>query len=308
VARKVKIAVCSTPLRVHGERDQDKYEFNLHMAEGLLAQAAEQGADIACLPEGFPLTGVLKSGPVNPQWFEALPGGLTYQRMSAAARRLHMNVIAPTYAVENSLRRNVALVFDRYGNYAGGYHKVHMTNLEEEWGIVPGNDWPVFDLDFGRIGITICFDVNFPEGFRVLALRGAEIIFHPTVYSMYGEVGWEAVIQARAIDNCVYVCPVNNGIEKDDPWVPGMVLNRSSVIGPDGIVLADRGRYWGVSVAEVDLDCPRLVRGFGVGGLANFREQLWKHRRTDTYGDITEKGYWVETGYPQQGVTSSAPR
>ncbi|MSS69935.1 MAG: carbon-nitrogen hydrolase family protein [Candidatus Latescibacteria bacterium] len=296
MARSVRIAVCSTPGRAVGETGDEKYEYNLRMAERLLAEASALRADIACLPETFHIQNIRDAGQ-DPRWHEPLPGGPTFRRMSDAARRHRMYVIAPILAVERGVHRNVAMLFDRNGDYVGGYQKVHLTVAEvEDWGIIAGDTWPVFDLDFGRIGITICFDVMFQEAFRILALKGAEVIFHPTVYSMYGEVGWEAIIQARAIDNCVYVCPVNYGISEDDPWMPGMCLNRSSVIGPDGISLADRGRYWGVALAELDLDRPRIVGG-GKTGRENYREIVWKHRRPDTYGELTGYGHWVETGY-----------
>jgi N-carbamoylputrescine amidase len=297
--RTVRVAVCSTPLRVPDGSDAEKHAHNLDIAEDLIVRAKEQQADIACLPEVFHVKGISRAGKAQ-NWFEDVPGGPTFKRMSHVAQRYGINVVAPILAIEAGERRNLAMVFDRTGRYLGGYQKVHLTEVEsDEWGIVPGRDWPVFDLDFGKIGITICYDVNFPEGFRVLALQGAEIIFHPTVYGMYGEVGWEAVITSRAIDNCVYVCPVNNGIDGDAPWMPGMCLNRSSVIGPDGIFLADLGRYWGTAVAEIDLDRPRIVRSMGASGEANFREKMWEHRRPETYKKLTEHGYWVENGYPR---------
>lgn len=296
--RNVRVGVCSTPLRVPKGQDSEILAYNLDVAEELIARAAERHADIACLPEVFHIKGIGGPGKAH-TWFEDVPGGPTFTRMSQVAKRYGINVIAPIFAIEHGERRNLAMVFDRTGHYLGGYPKVHLTEVEsEEWGVVPGSDWPVFELDFGTIGITICFDVNFPEGFRILALQGAEIIFHPTVYSMYGEVGWEAVIASRAIDNCVYVCPVNNGIGNDDPWMPGMCLNRSSVIGPDGIALADLGRYWGTAVAEIDLERPRMVRSMGAPGEANFREKMWEHRRPETYGKLTESGYWVANGSP----------
>lgn len=298
--RTVRVAVCSTPLRVPDGTDAEKHAYNLDIAEELIIRAAGQNADIACLPEVFHVKGVRRAGKSR-EWFEEVPGGPTYTRMSQIAQRHGINVIAPILANEQGIRRNLAMVFDRTGRYVGGYRKVHLTKVEsDEWGIVPGHDWPVFELDFGTIGVTICFDVNFPEGFRILALQGAEIIFHPTVYGMYGEVGWEAVIASRAIDNCVYVCPVNNGIEDEAPWMPGMCLNRSSVIGPDGVFLADLGRYWGMAVAEIDLDRPRIVRSMGDSGEANFRENMWEHRRPETYGKLTEHGSWVANGYPRE--------
>ena len=167
----------------------------MNKAEELLHEAAAQGADIACLPEAFTIRGISDGG-TNHRWREPVPGGETYQRMAAVARQHGMYVVAPVVGVEDGLHRNVAMVIDRNGDYIGGYHKVHLTVTEEEvWGLTAGDSWPVFELDFGKIGITICYDVFFPEGYRILALKGADIIFHPTMYSMYGEVGWEAVIQ-----------------------------------------------------------------------------------------------------------------
>jgi predicted amidohydrolase len=293
MARLAKVAVCSTPNTVLGESDEERYQFNLGKAEELLHEAAAQGADIACLPEAFTIRGISDGG-TNHRWREPVPGGETYQRMAAIARQHRMYVVAPVVGVEDGVHRNVAMVIGRDGDYIGGYHKVHLTVTEEEvWGLTAGDSWPVFELDFGKIGITICYDVFFPEGFRILALKGADIIFHPTMYSMYGEVGWEAVIQSRAIDNCVYVCPVNYGFTDHEPWMPGMCLNRSSVIGPDGIALADRGRYWGVALATLDLDRPRMVMRGGTTGLASFREDAWNHRRPDTYEELLEYGYWA---------------
>ncbi len=295
MARLANVAVCSTPNTVLGETDEERFEFNLSKAEELLHEAAAQGADIACLPEAFPVRGI-NSGGTDERWYEPVPGGETYQRMAAVARERGMYVVAPVLGLDDEgLRRNVAMVIDRNGDYVGEYNKVHLTVTEiEAWGITAGDSWPVFDLDFGKIGITICYDVFFPEGYRILALKGADIIYHPTMYSMYGEVGWEAVIQSRAIDNCVYVCPVNYGFTDHEPWMPGMCLNRSSVIGPDGISLADRGRYWGVAVAALDLDRPRMVYRGGSTGLASFREDAWNHRRPDTYQELLDYGYWVD--------------
>jgi predicted amidohydrolase len=277
---------------VAGATDPERWEFNVSSAERLLAEAAARGSDIACLPETFQVTGI-EAEVAQRDFAESVPGGPAFQRMAAIARKHSLYVIAPLLCRVEGILRNAAVFIDRNGEYLGCYHKVHLTTPEREAGIVAGDDYPVFELDFGHVGAAICYDVNFPEIFRLLALDGAEIIFHPTVYSMYGEVGWEAVIRARAIDNCVYVCPVNHGNTDLEPWMPGMGLGRSSVIGPDGLTLADTGRYAGVAVATVDLDRPRMVRSMGVAGEANFREQMWKHRRPETYGKITDGGYWL---------------
>jgi len=292
MSRSVTIAVCSTPRTVPEGTDQERWEFNVSSAERLLEEAAARKSDIACLPEVFAVHGIA-SERAGREFAEPVPGGPAFQRMAAQARRHGMYVIAPLLCQVEGRLRNAAAFIDRKGEYLGCYHKVHCTSAEPRLGVIPGDEYPVFALDFGRVGATICYDVNFPEIFRLLAIEGAEVIFHPTVYSMYGEVGWEAVIRARAIDNCLYVCPVNHGNTDLEPWMPGMGLGRSSIIGPDGLTLADTGRYAGVAVATVDLDRPRMVRSMGISGEADFREQMWKHRRPETYGKITDPGYWL---------------
>ncbi len=293
MSRSVIVAVCATPGKPLGDTDDARHEYNLSAAETLLAEAAEKGADIACLPETFAIQGIPGAGE-NPRWYEPFPNGPTSARFAQIARRHRLYLIVPILGLENNIRRNIALVFDRNGKYLGGYRKVHVTVVEHKtWKIVPGDEWPIFELDFGRIGITICYDALFPEAFRILALKGAQILFHPTVYSMFGEVGWEAMMKSRAIDNCVYLCTANYGIGDADPWMPGMCLNRSSIIGPDGIFLADRGRYRGVALAELDLDRPRMV----LSGV-NYRDKIWNHRRPDTYGELATYGYWVQNESP----------
>jgi predicted amidohydrolase len=158
-----------------------------------------------------------------------------------------------------------------------------------------------------RAGVFTCFDVNFPEAARLLALRGAEVLFHPTVYGMYGETGWEAVLRARAIDNCVYVCPVNHGTREDEPWMPGMSLGRTGIVGPDGLTLAETGRQSGTVVAEIDLARLRLVRSFGVAGQADFRHELWRHRRPETYAALATGGAYLEETGTAPAVAPIAP-
>ncbi len=94
-----------------------------------------------------------------------------------------MYIIAPIFAYCNGILRNVVMVIGRGGKILGCYYKTHPATLELEWGVVPGDDYPIFQLDFGRVGIMICLDNQFLEVVRILALEGAEIIFFPHIQS-----------------------------------------------------------------------------------------------------------------------------
>ena len=289
-ARRVTVGVCSTPAPPAELSPASARQWNLDAAAQVVGEAAARGAEIACLPETFATYGPAQRLPL-----EALPHGATGRWCAALAQRHGLHLIAPLAGVLDGVPRNTALWFDPAGAYRGAYLKVHLTTPERERGLVPGDEWPVFEMACAhagvvRVGVFTCFDVNFPEAARLLALRGAEVLFHPTVYSMYGETGWEAVLRARAVDNCVYVCTANHGIREDEPWMPGMCLGRSGVVGPDGLTLAETGRYAGVATATIDLARRRLVRAFGVAGEADFRRELWRHRRPDTYGEIATSG------------------
>ena len=301
--RLVTVGVCATAAPPGELAPEDARRWNVSEAERLVAEAAARGAEIVCLPETFSTYGAARHLPL-----EQLPGGETAQGCAALARRHQLHLIAPLAGLLDGVPRNTALWFDCSGELRGAYNKVHLTTPEMEQGLVPGDEWPVFAMECARagtvrVGVFTCFDVNFPEAARLLALGGAEILFHPTVYSMYGESGWEAIHRARAIDNCVYVCTVNHGIREDEAWMPGMCLGRSGVVGPDGLTLAESGRYAGVVTATLDLERRRFVRAFGVAGVADFRTELWRHRRPETYGGITASGVH---GSPVAGVEAAS--
>ncbi|HET7768267.1 MAG TPA: carbon-nitrogen hydrolase family protein [Chloroflexota bacterium] len=285
-SRLLTVGLCATPAPPGDLSPEEAHCWNVAEAGRLVEEAAAQGAEIVCLPETFATYGAARRLPL-----EDLPGGETARECASWARRHGVHLIAPLAGVLDGVARNAALWFGPDGVYRDTYNKVHLTTPEMEQGLVPGGEWPVFEMECKRaetvrVGVFTCFDVNFPEAARLLALGGAEVLFHPTVYSMYGEVGWEAVLRSRAIDNCVYVCTVNHGIREDEPWMPGMCLGRSSVVGPDGLTLADGGRYAGMVTCTIDLARRRVVRAFGVAGEADFRDELWRHRRPETYGAI----------------------
>src|SRR5688500_10898963 len=194
-SRLLTVGLCATAAPPGDLSPQEARRWNLCEAQRLVEEAVAQGAEVVCLPETFATYGAARTLPL-----EALPEGETAAACAGWARKHGVHVIAPLAGVLDGAARNAALWFGRDGVFRGAYNKVHLTTPEMEQGLAPGDEWPVFELECERagtvrVGVFTCFDVNFPEAARLLALGGAEVLFHPTVYSMYGEGGWEAVLR-----------------------------------------------------------------------------------------------------------------
>jgi len=155
---------------VTGLDDKVLYYF----AAFVLDQAGNAGCDIVCLGEGW---ATLNTGIGWQKDAANQVPGTASNAVAAKADQHNMYVVAGFYDWNGDTLYNVAVLFDRDGNQAGYYKKVHLPNSEVEGGIVPGNEYPVFQTDFGTIGMQVCWDYDFPEGCRILALKGAEMIF-----------------------------------------------------------------------------------------------------------------------------------
>jgi predicted amidohydrolase len=286
--RLVTIAALQLPAWTEGETARERKAFHVAQVERWLHAAGRARADVACLGETATTSGV-DGPPTDTEIFEDAYDGLTARLVGAIAREYRMNVILPIAARYAGCLQNLGVVFNRSGEVVGHYAKVHPTRLEITRGIVEGDDFPVFDLDFGRIGIVICHDLSFPESTRVLGLKGAEIIFWPSWWSGWGEELCYAVIKSRAIDNGVYLVHVSFGQPPNRAWRPGMVLGRSGVIGPDGLVLSSAGRGVGMSLATIDLEQPRLAHSFTWGDDAEFRAEMLADRRPRAYRLIADE-------------------
>jgi len=245
----------------------------------LVAQAAARGADFALLPETC-------LGGAQPE----PPGGPRTEAFAEAAARGGIALAVPLLALDGTgALRNRALVFDRNGHSLGCYDKVHCTQGERQSGVVPGDAWPVFDMGGWRLGILICHDLSFPEAARILRLRGADVLAWPHVQSGWGEVAWEAVLRARAIDQGVPLVCASFGRPPDRAWRPGQMIGRSGVVGADGLTLADAGRYPGLTLADLDLGLPLLKHDFTRGGEHPFWPDVLADRRPETYGRLSER-------------------
>ena len=287
MARTVTIAALQLPAWSEGDTPAAQKAFRLAQIERWLQEAGRAGADVACLGEIATTVGI-QAPPDDPALVEEAYDGPSAALARRLAREQRMAVVLPIAARYDGRIQNLALVVDRAGRIVGHYAKVHPTRGEMAKGIIPGDDFPVFDLDFGRIGVVICHDLSFPESTRVLGLRGAEIIFWPTLWSGWGEELCNALIKSRAIDNGAYLVQVNLGQPDGKAWRPGLLLGNSGVVGPDGLTRSSAGRYVGMALATVDLEKPRIAHSFSLAGEHEFRASMLADRRPDAYGPITD--------------------
>ncbi|MDQ1583267.1 MAG: beta-ureidopropionase, partial [Microbacteriaceae bacterium] len=153
--------------------------------EGFVRDAAAQGAQVICFQELFygPYFGIIQD-PKYYEYAESVPGP-TVERFQALAKEHHIVIILPVYEEEQpGVLYNTAAVIDSDGAYLGKYRKHHIPNLPQFWEkfyFRPGNlDYPVFDTAVGKVGVYICYDRHFPEGWRALGLNGAQIVFNPS--------------------------------------------------------------------------------------------------------------------------------
>jgi len=165
---------------------------------------------------------------------EPLPGPTT-ESLGKLARGKKAYVVAGVYEREGVALYNTAVLIDRAGTLIGKYRKVYLPRDEIDGGLTPGNDYPVFRTDFGKVGMMICWDVQYADPARALALRGAEMILMP----IWG--GNETLAKARAIENRVFL--VSSGY--DHP---------TAILDPDGEVLAIAREQGKAAVATLDLN------------------------------------------------------
>ena len=201
----------------------------------LVEEAAAKGADIVCLPEGITTIG---NGLAYAQAAEPVPGPST-AFLGEIAKRLEVWIVAGIYERADARIYNTAVLIGRDGSLAGRYRKMSLPDEEIEGGLTPGAETPVFDTDFGRVGLMICWDSSYPEVAHALAARGAEMIFMPIAG------GVEALVQARAIENQVYL--VASGYDF-----------RTGIFDRKGERIADATADPQVVVATVDLALPVL--------------------------------------------------
>lgn len=170
---------------------------------------------------------------------------------------------------------------NRKGEYSGKYQKVHLCP-SEMWCFSAGNEISVFDLDIGKVGIAICMDIHYPVTWRIMALKGADIIAHPTGWRDYTGNICESIVNARAIDNQNYIV-TSHLVEA--PFLSGKLFGHSRIINPYGRTRADTGHIPGYASALVDLD--EVYEYWATGAIKEeyptLKECFFDMRKPETY-------------------------
>ena len=243
-------------------------------ARSLLDEAGRRGSDIVCLPEAYPDRAMATHS-------EARPDGPSIAVAAAKARQYRMYVISPTVEARDGRKFNAAVLIDRQGEIIGTYDKTHLTPGEVAKGLTEGRELPVFDLDFGRIGIMTCYDNSFPEVFSVFRARDAQIVFWPTMAYGFSEFDQVAQKCAACFDNGFYF--VSSNYYSPMPYEPSKSFCRTYVISPEGLVVADSGYHAGVLTTYIDLEQRWTAKDYSYGQPQSWTQLLEPFRRDDIY-------------------------
>jgi N-carbamoylputrescine amidase len=281
MARTVRAALLQTDWTGDKESMIAKHEAAVHDAKA-------QGAEVMCFQELF-------YGPYFCQvqdseyysYTEPIPDGPTTQRMCALAKEVGMVLVVPMYesVAAKGLYYNTAAVIDADGTYLGKYRKQHIPQVQGFWEkfyFAPGTGgYPIFDTAVGKVGVYICYDRHFPEGWRALGLGGAEIVFNPSAtHRGLSEYIWRIEQPAAAVANMYYVGAINRvGIEElgDNDF-----YGQSYFVDPEGKFVGDVGDAYQPELIVRDLDMDKITE-------VRHRWAFYRDRRPDAYDDLTAR-------------------
>jgi deaminated glutathione amidase len=240
-------------------------ERNLSTAESLVARAAERGAALVGLPENFAFLRSEGEPVPDPQDLD----GPWVARMARLARRLRITLLLgslPERVAGDARVRNTSVLLGPGGETLAVYRKIHlfdvdlpgMEHLKESKAVVPGDEVVVADTPLGPVGLSICYDLRFPELYRSLARRGARVLCVPSAFTeRTGKAHWELLLRARAVENLAYVvAPAQAGSHGGGRTSHGHAL----IVDPWGAVVAQVPEGEGVALAEIDLDRLERIR------------------------------------------------
>lgn len=268
---KVKIA----QIQAHVYEEKSK---NLEELERNLKCIKDENIDLVTLGEMFNCPYQTPCFPV----YAEMEQGETWQRLSALAKKYKIYLSAGSVPEKDKEGHvyNTAYVFERQGNQIAKHRKVHLFDIavkdgqcyQESATLTAGDQITVFDTEFGKMGICICFDCRFPEIVRLMTLRGARMILVPAAFNMTtGPAHWELMFRGRAVDNQCYMIGTSDARDEQAGYIS---WGHSLVVSPWGDVVTQMDEKPGIQITEIDLDRVDAIR-----------EQLplLSARRTDLY-------------------------
>lgn len=252
----------------------------------MIEDAGKKGVQVLCLQEVF-------NGPYfcpgqDKRWYglaESCPGPTT-EELSRYAKKYEMVIVVPIYEREMAgVYYNTAAVIDADGTYLGKYRKNHIPQTSGFWEkffFKPGNlGYPVFQTQYCKVGVYICYDRHFPEGARLLGLNGAEIVFNPSAtVAGLSQYLWKIEQPAHAVANGYFMGCINR-VGTEAPWNIGKFYGTSYFVDPRGNFLSEGSEDEDELITAVmDLDMIEEVRQVW---------QFYRDRRPDSYSDMTEQ-------------------
>jgi predicted amidohydrolase len=262
-------------------------ERNLDACVARLEEAAAAGAELLVLPECAIPGYMFESLEEGLSYAEEVPGPTT-EALERACERLDVYVVCGLLQRDGDLLRNAAVLVGPQG-LIGTYWKTHLPFLGVDRFVTSGDELTVYDTPLGRIGVEICYDLRFPEVTRTLALKGADIVAHPTNFPVAARIQTELITVARAAENRIYLLTANRvGKERG-----GEFCGWSQIVDPFGTRLAEAGETGeALLVAEVDVEKAR-DKDYVIPG--EYQLYLFGHRRPELYGALVEETQPVKT-------------
>jgi beta-ureidopropionase len=252
----------------------------------LIEEAGRKGVQVLCLQEVFNQPYFCPSQ--DAKWYaaaEKIPDGPTVSLMKDYAKKHSMVIVVPIYEEDiTGVSYNTCAVIDADGSYLGKYRKTHIPQVAgfyEKFFFKPGNSgWPMFQTAYCKLGVYICYDRHFPEGWRALALAGAEYIVNPSAtVAGLSQYLWKLEQPASAVANGCYIGAVNR-VGTEAPWNIGKFYGSSYVVDPRGNFLVEASEDKDELVtADMDMEKVREVRNLW---------QFFRDRRPEAYGPLTQ--------------------
>ncbi|MDQ0232024.1 carbon-nitrogen hydrolase family protein [Metabacillus malikii] len=267
----MKIAV----VQMHVGEDKLK---NIAHAKSFIERAAAKAVDLVVLPEMFCCPYETKNFPI----YAERDGGESFTQLASIAKEYAIYLVAGSMPEKDDEENvyNTSYVFNRHGENIAKHRKMHLFDIDVDGGqtfkesetLTPGNNVTVFNTEFGKIGLCICYDLRFPELARLMVDEGAEIIVVPAAFNMTtGPAHWEILFRNRALDNQVFMIGAAPARDKQASYIS---YGHSLVVSPWGDIVEKLDEKENLLIANLDRSLVKKVRK---------ELPLLAHRRNDIY-------------------------